>query len=88
MHLSVQCCPSASFMLMMVWQLKLGSWTYDGFHLNLTEYTPGEGLHLGDMNKNSRYLITSQQPDPIKACRLPYTKPQATKTTCKGHSCV
>ena len=48
-------------------QLKLGSWTYDGFHLNLTEYTPGEGLHLGDMNMNSRYLITHQQPDPVKA---------------------
>jgi len=58
-------------------KLKLGSWTYDGFHLNLTEYTPGEGLHLGDMNKNSRYLITSQQPDPIKSkfyscCPEPY----------------
>ena len=37
--------------------------------LNLTEYSPGEGLHLGDMNMNSRYLITRQQPDPVKARR-------------------
>ena len=56
-------------MLMGGGQLKLGSWTYDGFHLNLTEYSPGEGLHLGDMNMNSRYLITRQQPDPVKARR-------------------
>merc|ERR1712128_231072 len=57
--------------------IKMGSWTYDGFHLNLTAYDNEEYLELGDFSKNSPYVVTSQQGDALKTkyydcCAEPY----------------
>jgi len=57
--------------------IKMGSWTYDGFHLNLTAYDNEEYLELGDFSKNSPYVVTSQQGDALNAkyydcCAEPY----------------
>jgi len=57
--------------------IKIGSWTYDGFHLNLTAYDGKEVLDLGDMSRNSPYVVTSQQGDAIQSkfyscCPEPY----------------
>ena len=57
--------------------IKIGSWTYDGFHLNLTAYDGEEVLELSDMTKNSPYVVTSQEGNAIKTtyhpcCPEPY----------------
>ena len=57
--------------------IKIGSWTYDGFSLNLTAYDNEEYLDLGDMSKNSPYVVTSQQGDALNSkyyacCAEPY----------------
>jgi len=57
--------------------IKIGSWTYDGFHLNLTAYNGKEVLELGDMSRNSPYVVTSQQGNAIESkfyscCPEPY----------------
>merc|ERR1711970_1404353 len=57
--------------------IKIGSWTYDGFHLNLTAYNEKEVLELGDMSRNSPYVVTSQQGNAIESkfyscCPEPY----------------
>eukprot|EP00091_Calanus_sinicus_P019972 TRINITY_DN522_c0_g1_i6.p1 TRINITY_DN522_c0_g1~~TRINITY_DN522_c0_g1_i6.p1 ORF type:complete len:284 (+),score=87.04 TRINITY_DN522_c0_g1_i6:132-983(+) len=57
--------------------IKIGSWTYDGFHMNLTAYDGEEYMELSDMTKNSPYVVTSQEGDAIKnkfydCCEEPY----------------
>merc|ERR1712215_2760 len=57
--------------------IKIGSWTYDGFHLNLTAYGGKDVLELGDMSRNSPYVVTSQQGNAIQSkfyscCPEPY----------------
>ena len=57
--------------------IKIGSWTYDGFHMNLTAYDGEEYMELSDMTKNSPYVVTSQEGDAIKntyypCCAEPY----------------
>jgi len=57
--------------------IKIGSWTYDGHHLNLTAYAGDEVLELSDMSKNTPYIVTSQKGDAIQnkyyeCCAEPY----------------
>merc|ERR1711981_898535 len=57
--------------------IKLGSWTYDGHHLNLTTYDGEEYMELSDMTRNSRYVVTSQKGDALQTkyydcCVEPY----------------
>merc|ERR1712112_673275 len=57
--------------------IKIGSWTYDGHHLNLTAYAGDEVLELSDMSKNTPYIVTSQKGDAIQnkyyeCCTEPY----------------
>eukprot|EP00092_Neocalanus_flemingeri_P013897 GFUD01014992.1.p1 GENE.GFUD01014992.1~~GFUD01014992.1.p1 ORF type:complete len:203 (+),score=52.48 GFUD01014992.1:3-611(+) len=57
--------------------IKIGSWTYDGFHMNLTAYDDEEYLELSDMTKNSPYVVTSQEGDALQTtyypcCKEPY----------------
>lgn len=40
--------------------IKLGSWTYDGNHINLTAFGGSEELDLSEMSPDSAYTITSQ----------------------------
>jgi len=46
-------------------KITIGSWTYDGFHLNMTAYGGEEYMELSDMTRNSRYVVTSQKGDAI-----------------------
>merc|ERR1719483_911016 len=57
--------------------IKIGSWTYDGLHLNLTALEGKEFLELGDMSKNSQYVVVSQEGEAIQTkyypcCKEPY----------------
>jgi len=57
--------------------IKIGSWTYDGHHLNLTTYDGEEYMELSDMTRNSRYVVTSQKGDALETkyydcCVEPY----------------
>merc|ERR1711892_520307 len=57
--------------------IKIGSWTYDGFHLNLTAYDGEEVMELSDMTKNSPYVVMSQEGNAINSqyydcCSEPY----------------
>jgi len=51
--------------------IKIGSWTYDGFNLNLTTYDGEDVMELSDMTKNSPYVVTSQEGDPVKTMYYP-----------------
>ena len=44
----------------------VGSWTYDGFHLNLNAYGGEEYFELEGFAKNSLYVIKSQHGDAMK----------------------
>merc|ERR1712123_139008 len=57
--------------------IKIGSWTYDGFHLNITAYDGEEVMELSDMTKNSPYVVMSQEGNAINSqyydcCSEPY----------------
>merc|ERR1711892_195109 len=57
--------------------IKIGSWTYDGFHLNITAYDGEEVMELSDMAKNTPYMVMSQEGNAINTkyydcCAEPY----------------
>jgi len=58
--------------------IKIGSWTYDGFHLNMTYFdASSEYLELGDFSRTSPYVVTSQEGNSIETkyypcCAEPY----------------
>ena len=59
--------------------IKIGSWTYDGLHLNLTALEGKEFLELGDMSKNSQYVVVSQEGEAIQTKYYPcYKEPHMT----------
>jgi len=57
--------------------MKMGSWTYDAFHLGLTPFDNKTHLDLENVQRESPYLITSQDGDAKKTkfydcCKEPY----------------
>ena len=39
----------------------MGSWTYDGFHMNMNAFDNKTHLDLANIQRTSPYLITSQE---------------------------
>jgi len=73
--------------------IKIGSWTYDGYHLNLTTYAGEEYMELSDMTRNSRYVVTSQQGDALETkyydcCKEPYVSMNYRFTIQKSYDIV
>ena len=73
--------------------IMVGSWTYDGFHLNLTTYGGEEYLELGDFAKNSPFVIKSQHGDAMKTkyyacCEEPYMSMNFKFTVQKAFSII
>ena len=57
--------------------IKLGSWTHDARHINLTAFANMDQLTLEDMSRNSQWVVASQEPNSIKytsydCCPEPY----------------
>ena len=57
--------------------MKMGSWTYDAFHLGLAPFDNKTHLDLENVQRESPYLITSQDGDAKKTkfydcCKEPY----------------
>ena len=57
--------------------MKLGSWTYDAFHLGLSPFDNKTHLELENMQRESPYLMTSQDGDALQTkyyecCAEPY----------------
>ena len=57
--------------------MKMGSWTYDAFHLDLAPFDNKTHLELDNMQRESPYLITSQDGDAQETkfydcCKEPY----------------
>ena len=57
--------------------IKLGSWTYDGHHINLTPFGGSDYLDLSDMSPNTAYRVTSQRGNAVTTkyypcCDEPY----------------
>merc|ERR1712179_140563 len=73
--------------------IKIGSWTYDGYHLNLTTYAGEEYMELSDMTRNSRYVVTSQKGDALETkyydcCTEPYVSMNYRFTIQKAYDIV
>jgi len=73
--------------------IKIGSWTYDGYHLNLTTYAGEEYMELSDMTRNSRYVVTSQAGDALETkyydcCKEPYVSMNYRFTIQKSYDIV
>ena len=47
--------------------IKMGSWTYDANHINITTISPNETekMDLTDFSINSRYVVTAQEEESI-----------------------
>merc|ERR1712112_251570 len=74
-------------------KITIGSWTYDGFHLNMTAYDGEEYMELSDMTRNSRYVVTSQKGDAIQTkyydcCKEPYLSMNYVFTIQKAYDIV
>jgi len=74
-------------------KITIGSWTYDGFHLNITAYDGEEYMELSDMTRNSRYVVTSQKGDAIQTkyyecCKEPYLSMNYVFTIQKSYDIV
>ena len=57
--------------------MKMGSWTYDAFHLGLSPFDNKTHLELDNMQRESPYLVTSQDGDALETkfydcCKEPY----------------
>merc|ERR1712110_1205178 len=46
--------------------MKIGSWTYDAFHLGLSPFDNKSHLELDNMQRESPYLVTSQDGDAMQ----------------------
>ena len=48
--------------------IKMGSWTYDANHINITTISPNEteNMDLTDFSINSRYVVTAQEEESIQ----------------------
>ena len=42
-------------------EIRIGSWTYDGYHINLTAFGGSEILDTSDLSTNSKYRISDQK---------------------------
>ena len=57
--------------------MKMGSWTYDAFHLGLAPFDNKTHLELDNLQRESPYLVTSQDGDALTTkfydcCKEPY----------------
>ena len=57
--------------------IRIGSWTYDGNHLNLTNFGGLDALDLSDMSNTSAYVVTDQEGESLTTsyygcCGAPY----------------
>jgi len=58
-------------------QMKMGSWTYDAFHLDLSPFDNKTHMELENMQRESPYLVTSQDGNALQTkyydcCKEPY----------------
>jgi len=57
--------------------MKMGSWTYDAFHLGLSPFDNKTHMELDNLQRESPYLVTSQDGDSLQTkfydcCKEPY----------------
>jgi len=69
--------------------MKVGSWTYDALHLGLAPFDNKTHLDLENVQRESPYLITSQDGDAMTTkyydcCKEPYQSMEYKFTVCKS----
>ena len=51
--------------------IRIGSWTYDGNHINLTSFGESDILDLNEMSSNTAFDVTSQKGDALATSHYP-----------------